>query len=133
MQLQQQVLRDEAAYSHDDKRCADGGVQVSLVFHKATVDSPTPDLLEKKSDAMLFGSEISHIPSRITYQHTYLPYSVKCLINNNNVSYHSNLITYGPHKAVAEVSNHNEPIGRKSGIQLVRKSMDFTFNCFVLN
>ena len=42
-------------------------------------------------------------------------------------------ITYGPHKAVAEVSNHNEPIGRKSGIQLVRKSMDFTFNCFVLN
>ena len=30
-------------------------------------------------------------------------------------------ITYGPHKAVAEVSNHNEPIGRKSGIQLVRK------------
>ena len=42
-------------------------------------------------------------------------------------------ITYGPHKAVAEVSNHNEPIGRTSGIQLVRKSMDFTFNCFVLN
>ena len=41
-------------------------------------------------------------------------------------------ITYGPHKAVAEVSNHNEPIGRKSGIQLVRKSMDFTFNCFEL-
>ena len=22
-------------------------------------------------------------------------------------------ITYGPHKAVAEVSNHNEPIGKK--------------------
>ena len=42
-------------------------------------------------------------------------------------------ITYGPHKAVAEVSNHNEPIGRKSEIQLVRKSMDFTFSCFVLN
>ena len=42
-------------------------------------------------------------------------------------------ITYGPHKAVAEVSNHNEPIGRQSEIQLVRKSMDFTFNCFVLN
>ena len=45
-------------------------------------------------------------------------------------------ITYGPHKAVAEVSNHNEPIGRKSGIQLVRKirkSMDFTFSCFVSN
>ena len=41
-------------------------------------------------------------------------------------------ITYGPHKAVAEVSNHNEPIGRKYGIQLVRKSMDFTFSCFVL-
>ena len=47
-----------------------------------------------------------------------------------------NEITYGPRKAVAEVSNHNEPIGRKSGIQLVRKirkSMDFTFSCFVLN
>ena len=43
------------------------------------------------------------------------------------------LITYGPHKAVAEVSNHNEPIGRRSGTQLVGKSMDFTFNCFVLN
>ena len=42
-------------------------------------------------------------------------------------------ITYGPHKAVAEVSNHNEPIGRRSGTQLVGKSMDFTFNCFVLN
>ena len=45
-------------------------------------------------------------------------------------------VTYGPHKAVAEVSNHSEPIGKKSGIQLVRKirnSMDFTFNCFVLN
>ena len=42
-------------------------------------------------------------------------------------------ITYGPHKAVAEVSNHNEPIGRGSGTQLVGKSMDFTFNCFVLN
>ena len=45
-------------------------------------------------------------------------------------------ITYGPRKAMAEVSNHNEPIGRKSGIQLVRKirkSMDFTFSCFVLN
>ena len=41
-------------------------------------------------------------------------------------------ITYGPHKAVAELSNYNEPIGRKSGIQLVRKSMDFTFNCFEL-
>ena len=49
---------------------------------------------------------------------------------NNVIMY---VITYGPHKAVAEVSNHNEPIGRKSGIQLERKSMDFTFNCFVLN
>ena len=29
------------------------------------------------------------------------------------------VVTYGPHKAVAEVSNHNEPIGRKSGIQLL--------------
>ena len=34
--------------------------------------------------------------------------------------FHTFAITYGPHKAVAEVSNHNEPIGRKSGIQLVR-------------
>ena len=42
-------------------------------------------------------------------------------------------VTYGPRKAVAEVSNLNEPIGRKSEIQLVRKSMDFTFSCFVLN
>ena len=49
---------------------------------------------------------------------------------------HSKYITYGPHKAVAEVSNHNEPIGRKSGIQLlrkIRKSMGFTFSCFDLN
>ena len=49
---------------------------------------------------------------------------------------YSKQLTYGPRKAVAEVSNHNEPIGRKSGIQLVRKirkSMDFTFSCFVLN
>ena len=45
----------------------------------------------------------------------------------------STYLTYGPHKAVAEVSNHNEPIGRKSESQLVRKSMDFTFSCFVLN
>ena len=42
------------------------------------------------------------------------------------------VITYGPHKAVAEVSKHNEPIERDCGIQLVRKSMDFTFNCFEL-
>ena len=35
------------------------------------------------------------------------------------VDFHLKL-TYGPHKAAAEVSNHNEPIGRKSGIQLVR-------------
>ena len=52
-------------------------------------------------------------------------------INNNWT-----LLTYGPRKAVAEVSNHNEPIGRKSGIELVRKirrSMGFTFSCFVLN
>ena len=46
---------------------------------------------------------------------------------------HEPWLTYGPHKAVAEVSNHNEPIGKKSGSHLVRKSMDFTFNCFVLN
>ena len=33
------------------------------------------------------------------------------------------LITYGPHKAAAEVSNHNEPIGRGC-VALVRKSID---------
>ena len=33
------------------------------------------------------------------------------------------MITYGPHKAVAEVSNHNEPIGRGC-VALVRKSTD---------
>ena len=57
------------------------------------------------------------------------------LILTMEVGNHSR-ITYGPHKAVAEVSSHNEPIGRKSGIQLVRKirkSMGFTFSCFVLN
>ena len=32
-------------------------------------------------------------------------------------------ITYGPRKAVAEVSNHNEPIGRGC-VALVRKSID---------
>ena len=42
------------------------------------------------------------------------------------------VITYLPRKAVAEVSNHSEPIGRKFGIQLVRKSIDFRFNCFEL-
>ena len=41
-------------------------------------------------------------------------------------------ITYLPRKAAAEVSNHNEPIGRECGIQLIRKPMDFTFNCFEL-
>ena len=40
------------------------------------------------------------------------------------------IITYLPHKAVAEVSKHREPKGRKCGIQLVRMSMDFKFNCF---
>ena len=34
-------------------------------------------------------------------------------------------LTYLPRKAVAEVSKHNEPIGRKCGIRLVRKSIDF--------
>ena len=33
------------------------------------------------------------------------------------------MITYGPHKAVAEVSNHNEPIGRVR-VVLVRQSVD---------
>ena len=51
----------------------------------------------------------------------------------DEVSLFEVIITYGPHKAVAEVSNHNELIGRKSRIQLIRMSMDFTFNCFVLN
>ena len=40
--------------------------------------------------------------------------------------------TYLPRKAAAEVSNHNEPVGRKSGIQLVRKLTDFPFSCFDL-
>ena len=44
----------------------------------------------------------------------------------------SDMLTYLPHKAVADVSNHNEPIGRKCGIQLVRKSVRFRFNCFQL-
>ena len=52
---------------------------------------------------------------------------------NKNPTQRCGELTYGPRKAVAEVSNHNEPIGSKSGIQLVRKPMDFTFNCFVLN
>ena len=42
------------------------------------------------------------------------------------------LWTYLPRKAVADVSNHNEPIGRTCGIQLVRKSIDFRFICFEL-
>ena len=33
------------------------------------------------------------------------------------------ILTYGPRKAVAEVSNHNEPIGRGC-VALVRKSTD---------
>ena len=37
------------------------------------------------------------------------------------------MITYGPRKAVAEVSNHNEPIGRKSEIQLVLHIQLFCF------
>ena len=41
-----------------------------------------------------------------------------------------NRLTYLPHKAVAEVSSHNEPTGRMFGIQLVRKSIDFGFDCF---
>ena len=41
-------------------------------------------------------------------------------------------ITSLPHEVVAEVSNHNEPIGRGSEIQVVRKSIDFRFNCFGL-
>ena len=38
------------------------------------------------------------------------------------------VITYLLQKAVAEVSNHKEPIGRSCGIQLVRKPIDF--KCF---
>ena len=38
------------------------------------------------------------------------------------------LITSLAHQAVAEVSNHNEPIGRKCGIQLVRRAIRFRFN-----
>ena len=40
------------------------------------------------------------------------------------------LITYLPHEAVAEVSKNKEPIGRRCGIQLVRRSVDFRFNRF---
>ena len=40
------------------------------------------------------------------------------------------IITYLPRKAVAEVSNHNEPIGRKCGFEWVRMLVDFRFNCF---
>ena len=39
-------------------------------------------------------------------------------------------ITYLPQKAVAEVSKNKEPIGRRCGIQLVRKSVDFRFKGF---
>ena len=43
-------------------------------------------------------------------------------------------ITYLPHKAVAEVSNHSEPIGKKYGFQLVRKSIPFRLSdSIVLN
>ena len=59
--------------------------------------------------------------------------SPQCPRPYNCMQYQHISLTYGPREAVAEVSNHNEPIGRKSGIQLVRKSMDFTFSCFVLN
>ena len=61
---------------------------------------------------------------------------IQVVVDPQVVSPTDGSLTYGPHKAVAEVSNHNEPIGRKSGIQLVRKirkSMGFTFTCFVLN
>ena len=40
-----------------------------------------------------------------------------------------NRLKYLPHKAAAEISSHNEPIGRMCGIQLVRKSVDFRFDC----
>ena len=42
-------------------------------------------------------------------------------------------LTYGPRKAVTEVSNHNEFTRRKWESQLDWKSMDFLFNYFVLN
>ena len=34
------------------------------------------------------------------------------ILGHSFLCHHSIIITYGPHKAVAEVSNHNEPIGR---------------------
>ena len=77
--------------------------------------------------ALLFGSSTFAEPGR---EVRVLPPKIKDLYIKKYI------VTYGPHKAVAEVSNHNEPIGRKSGIQLVRKirkSMDFTFSCFVLS
>ena len=84
------------------------------------------------------GPEMSHgqltKQVNIMQQHEIFHYSLQSRSVRYIIDYHC--ITYGPHKAVAEVSNHNEPIGRKSGIQLVRKirkSMDFTFSCLVLN
>ena len=41
-----------------------------------------------------------------------------------SASHHTH-ITYLPHKAAAEVSNHHEPIGRKCGMQFGRKSNPF--------
>ena len=40
---------------------------------------------------------------------------------------------YIPQEAVAEVSKDKEPKGRKCGIELVRQSIDFRFNCFAFH
>ena len=42
-------------------------------------------------------------------------------------------VTYLPHEAVAEVSENKTPIGRRCGIDLVRKSIHFRFNCFAFH
>ena len=39
-------------------------------------------------------------------------------------------VTYLPHKAVAEVSNHNAPLGRGCESQRIRDSSVLRVNCF---
>ena len=91
------------------------GMYSTNEFH----ESPSLANLTIRIKLLIVFHDISQV---LVYIYIYIIYIYPCLY-----------LTYGPRKAVAEVSNHNEPIGRKSGIQLVRKSMDFTFNCFVLS
>ena len=55
----------------------------------------------------MFGMCVTHVFKRYTHTHA-------CKIS---------CITYGPRKAVAEVSNHKEPIGKRCAA-LMRKSND---------